>query len=113
MSLTIRQLLINHSRGINTALHTYPEEYFEDEIIPQFDDIVDLQNFRDELKQRDKDLSEAIREENSRKTTTPTSGSENVQQNADKHVNTVRTDMGPEKNGPNLPGVPGGPQQTP
>jgi len=41
MSLSLKELITNHTRGISPAVHTYQGEYFENEI-PQINDLTDL-----------------------------------------------------------------------
>jgi len=63
MSLTPKQLLLNHSRGMGNSVHVYNGEYFDTEI-PRFDDITDYheykKNLAEEFKEKNKALQEAV-----------------------------------------------------
>lgn len=48
MNLSIKELLINHSRGINSTVHENQGEYFDAEI-PQFDDITEEIEYKNNL----------------------------------------------------------------
>lgn len=61
MNLSLRQLLDNYSRGIPTGAAFREGEYFEDEVIPQFDDLVDLQMARENLENRKNDLEASLK----------------------------------------------------
>lgn len=63
LSLTVKQLLINHTRGIPSDISHNEPMYFDTEI-PIIDDITDLDAFRQDLKAREKALSLKIKEEN-------------------------------------------------
>jgi len=66
MSLTIKQLLTNHTRGIHSDVSINEPQYFDYEI-PQIDDITDLHAFRRDLQLRKQALELKIKEENDRK----------------------------------------------
>ena len=63
LTLTIKQLLVNHSRGIQSDVSHNEPMYFDTEI-PIIDDITDLDAFRQDLKAREKALSLKIKQEN-------------------------------------------------
>ncbi len=63
LTLTIKQLLTNHSRGIQSDVAYNEPLYFNSEI-PTIDDIVDLKMFKEDLKKREKLLQAKIKEEN-------------------------------------------------
>jgi len=63
LTLTIKQLLVNHSRGIQSDVSHNEPMYFDTEI-PIIDDITDLDAFRQDLKEREKALSLKIKQEN-------------------------------------------------
>ena len=63
LTLTIKQLLNNHSRGITSDVGHNEPMYFDTEI-PIIDDITDIFAFRNDLKAREKALSSKIKEEN-------------------------------------------------
>lgn len=67
LTLTIKQLLHNHSRGISSDV-THNEPMYFDTEIPIIDDITDLDAFRQDLKAREKALSLKIRQENDKAT---------------------------------------------
>lgn len=56
------ELLKNHSRGLGTDAKHYEGEYFEEQEIPIINDLVDLQERREELKNRQLDIEEQIQE---------------------------------------------------
>lgn len=60
-TLTIRQLLNNHARGIKSDVREYQGEYFEDQEIPIVDDINDLAEMRTDLKNRQIDIEDQIK----------------------------------------------------
>ncbi len=66
MSLTVKQLLHNHTRGIHSDVSHNEPMYFDSEI-PIIDDITDLIEFRKDLKAREKALKLKIKEENDKK----------------------------------------------
>lgn len=63
MSLTIRQLLENHSRGMSLDVAAREGEYFEDEPIPVFTDLTDMMEYRDDLDRRAKEVETRIEAE--------------------------------------------------
>lgn len=63
MTLTVKQLLHNHSRGIHSDVSHNEPMYFDHEI-PIIDDITDLVAFRNDIKAREKALKLKIKEEN-------------------------------------------------
>lgn len=63
LTLTIKQLLTNHSRGISSDVNHNDPLYFDTEI-PIIDDITDLDAFRQDIKAREKALSLKIKQEN-------------------------------------------------
>lgn len=46
MGISLKQLLINHTRGLPSTAKMYEAQYFEDLEIPNIDDLVDLQDAR-------------------------------------------------------------------
>ena len=62
MSLTVKELLYNHTRGIQSDVHHNEALYFDTEI-PIIDDITDIDAFRKDLKEREKALSLKIKQE--------------------------------------------------
>lgn len=62
LSLTVRQLLTNHSRGIHSDVAENKGEYFDQEI-PQFYDITDRINYKNQLLERLDELNETVEEE--------------------------------------------------
>jgi len=66
MTLTIKELLINHTRGISSDIPELEGHYFDTEI-PVLEDLTDLENYREQLKQREKELTERIKAEQASK----------------------------------------------
>lgn len=63
MSLTVRKLLVNHTRNNFISVHENVGEYFEDEMIPVFDDITDYEAYKKELVDKAKRVESIIKEE--------------------------------------------------
>ena len=61
-TLTIRNLLDNHTRGIPLGVNTRVGEYFDTEI-PRFDDLTDMLEYKRQLMEKNKELNKLIREE--------------------------------------------------
>ena len=66
MTLTVKQLLHNHSRGIHSDVSLNEPMYFDSEI-PIIDDITDLIAYREDLKAREKALKLKIKQEHDQK----------------------------------------------
>jgi hypothetical protein len=62
MSLTVRQLLQNHVRGVDSNVQQKNPLYFETQI-PTIRDITDVQEYRETLEQKIKDMDEFLRQE--------------------------------------------------
>lgn len=62
MSLTVRQLLENHTRGHNNEVVAKEPIYFETEI-PTITDLTDIQLYREGLQRRLKEVEETIQKE--------------------------------------------------
>lgn len=62
MTLTIKQLLINHTRGIPSHVQENQGHYFETEI-PQITDLTELHKYQEELKHRENELMASLSEE--------------------------------------------------
>lgn len=60
MSLSIQELLLNHSRGIHSEIKNYEGQYFEDEI-PIFHDITEMVEHKQELLDRIKEVENDIK----------------------------------------------------
>jgi uncharacterized membrane protein YukC len=56
-TLSIQQLLINHTRGIPSNVSQREGEYFDTEI-PRHDDIIDAKEYAESLQERKKELEE-------------------------------------------------------
>ena len=65
-TLSIRQLLINHSRGLGTLPHSHGI-YTEDEVAPKYSDPLDRLRDIDNLKQRIADFEETEKRTNAQK----------------------------------------------
>jgi len=61
MALTVRELLLNHSRGIGSNVHMYDENAYFDTEIPTFDDINDLKEYKENLKQQYENLQDELK----------------------------------------------------
>ena len=61
-TLTIRNLLDNHTRGIPLGVNTRVGEYFDTEI-PRFDDLTDMVEYKRQLMEKNKEINKLIREE--------------------------------------------------
>lgn len=61
MSIGIKQLLINHTRGINTDIKNYESMYDMD--VPQLDDITDLEKFKYDNKIKQDKLKAKVQNE--------------------------------------------------
>ncbi len=62
MSLTVKELLINHSRGIHSDIKVNDAQYFETEI-PKFDDITEAREYKQELAEQIKVAEQTAKEE--------------------------------------------------
>lgn len=61
-TLTIRNLLDNHTRGIPLGVNQRVGEYFDTEI-PRFDDLTDMVEYKRQLMEKNKEINKLIREE--------------------------------------------------
>lgn len=61
--LTVRELLINHTRGHILPIKRYEAQYFGDVEVPVFDDPLDKLEWMENLKRRESDLRETIKDE--------------------------------------------------
>ncbi len=66
MSLTVRELLLNHTRGISSNVKSNEGQYFDTEI-PHFDDITEMIKYKEELVNKMENVKEIIQEENKAK----------------------------------------------
>jgi len=89
LTLTIKQLLTNHSRGIPSNVAYNEPMYFNQEI-PIIDDIVDIQTFRQDLKHREKLLQAKIKEENQKYL-------DSIQNTSETSKNDLKTTQTPKK----------------
>lgn len=64
MNLTIRQLLINHTRGIGSD-EIYKEGIYSDIEIPRFTDLNDMEDYKEMLLQKQEELEAQIKHEKS------------------------------------------------
>lgn len=62
MSLTLKQLILNHTRGISSDIINREGEYFDTEI-PRFDDITEMVEHKEDLLIQKKELEEKIHKE--------------------------------------------------
>lgn len=63
MSLTPRQLLDRHSRGMSLSVPMKEGQFFEDEEIPQFNDLTERHEFYQEQKTSIENIQKNIRTE--------------------------------------------------
>lgn len=63
MSISIRKMLENHTRGTHSDVHVHEANYFETEI-PRIDDITDLMLYREDLYERKAKIEEEIKAAN-------------------------------------------------
>ena len=65
MHITIKKLLINHTRNIPSQVNENKGEFFEDLVIPRFDDMLDAQEWVEDIIAKkgdmDKEMTEAIK----------------------------------------------------
>lgn len=66
MSIGVKQLLLNHTRGINNAVH-HNEGIYSEQEIPIFDDITDKIAYLEDLKQQQLELEQVIKTEKTEK----------------------------------------------
>lgn len=62
MSLTVKELLLNHSRGIHSDIKHYEAQYFETEI-PKFDDITEQIEYKEKLAEEIKAAEKLTKDE--------------------------------------------------
>lgn len=61
-TLTIRDLLDRHSKGLALGVNNNRGEYFDTEV-PRFQDLTDMLEYKQQLMERKKDLEKQIRKE--------------------------------------------------
>ena len=66
MSLTVAELLKNHSRGMHSPINSEQGEYFDTEI-PRFDDIVEEQEYKEKLAEIIKNTAKKIKDDKEKK----------------------------------------------
>jgi hypothetical protein len=62
MTMSIRDLLDRHSRGLPLTTNERKGEYFDTEI-PRFDDITDMLQYKQELMDKNKSINKLIKDE--------------------------------------------------
>lgn len=62
-SLSLRQLLINHTRNIPSNINVYPEIYTGDEVLPRPIDLTEILERREDLEAQVEELNKKIAEE--------------------------------------------------
>lgn len=70
MNLTVKQLLLNHTRGIPSNVKHYDAQYFEEQEIPNFIDKTELEQYKTDLHSRKNNLDHQIRAEREQKVLT-------------------------------------------
>lgn len=83
-TLSIRDLLDRHSRGLPLGTNTKTGEYFDTEI-PRFDDITDMIKWKKELMSKNTEINKLIRKEQKK--------SETDKQQAQAPENNPRTEI--------------------
>ncbi len=68
MTLGVKQLLLNHTRGIHSDVG-YNEPMYFDQEIPIINDLTDLDDYRQDLKNREKALNDKIKDDHNKNTT--------------------------------------------
>lgn len=63
MSLTIKQLLLNHTRGIDSDIQVREGHYFEETEIPRITDLNDIAENREKLQQQAEEVNQKANEE--------------------------------------------------
>jgi hypothetical protein len=53
--ISLRQMLINHARGIHTNVKQYEDAYFGEDTPPPFEDMVDAREFAEDLREKQKE----------------------------------------------------------
>ena len=66
-SLTIKQLLLNHTRNIASDINVREEHYFEDTEIPRIDDLNDIAEYREALEDKRKAAEAFLNDEYQKK----------------------------------------------
>lgn len=61
LNLSVKQLMERHTRGIGIGVAQREEHYFEDEEVPKMTDLTDLEIRREQLKQREAEIREEIK----------------------------------------------------
>lgn len=68
-ALTVEQLLINHTKGINSGVTTIPDpQYLGDTEIPIITDITDIAEHREKLEQQKQIINQKIKDETAAQT---------------------------------------------
>lgn len=63
MYVSMKQMLINHARGINSKVHQYEPMYFGDTPIPEINDLVDAQEYVENLEVQKNAAGELVNQE--------------------------------------------------
>lgn len=63
MSLTVRELLLMHTRGISPDVMEREEQWFEEMEVPQIQDLTDLENYNRKLTEWRNQLQEQVKDE--------------------------------------------------
>lgn len=62
MAISLRQMLVNHTRGISTNVKVYKGEYFDQEV-PRVNDLTDFDKLRQDLSDLDQVTADQITED--------------------------------------------------
>ena len=71
MGITVRQLMINHTRGIGSDSLERQPHYYGDLEVPQVKDLTDLEVNAEKLRQKDRELADKIKAEKEAKKPKP------------------------------------------
>lgn len=67
MALTVKELMVRHTRGLETGVPTREGYYMEEgEEVPRILDLTDLVERRERLEERTKEINKAIKDERAR-----------------------------------------------
>ena len=88
MSLTVRQLVENHTRGHDSNVHVSQPLYFDTEV-PVFTDLTDVDAYRNHLKNQMELIDEQIKQERANAKTENASNKAEVNKSSDNKGETV------------------------
>lgn len=92
MSLTVRQLLENHTRGKNSEVEVRQPLYFESEI-PNLRDLTDIDQYKQRLQEQLADVNQFIAEEQQQKQDEAEQKAESIQNDSKKQTEKAGTQL--------------------